>query len=116
MNMSEIDGGRVGTPVAIPQRVGNAIRPARPGTDHESAPRTAHAPAPYPVALTAAARGTNHTSGAAGFLAQAIAQEALLLGVRAPNPDQRGPVALYRQIQDDAPPEPETQSGIDLKI
>jgi len=116
MGMSGIDGSRVAPPTALPQRIGSAVHPARPIPDYKPAAGNTPAAAPSSVARVASAGGSTNPAYAIGFLAQAIAQESLLLGARAPRSDHREPVELYRRTQDDTAAAPGPQISIDLKI
>ncbi len=113
--MSGIDGSRAALAVH-PRQAGGAVHSARPNTGHRATPEAQTVADPATVPRVASARAVPSTTHAVGFLAQAIAQESLLLGARGPTADQRGPADLYRQTQDDAPFSPGQPSGIDLKI
>jgi len=116
MTMSGIDGSRVASPTAIPQRVRGTVHPARSNADDRPAPHQPSVSSPANAARVPAARAITNPVYAIGFLAQAIAQESLLFGARAPKSDHREPVELYRRTQDDTPVERGPQFSIDLKI
>jgi hypothetical protein len=114
--MSGIDGGRGASATAITRNVASAVHPGRLKTDHRPAFYAPSGAGAERVARAASARAPISATSAIGFLAQAIAQESLLLGARASKSDQKDPIALYRQTQDDAPAVPGQQIGIDIKI
>jgi hypothetical protein len=114
--MSGIDSGRTVPPSALAPSLASAIPPARPKPDHRQTPHAAPAAGPETVARADLGRGATTARLAVGFLAQAIAQESLLLGARASKAPQKDPVALYRHIQGEASPAPGPQTTVDLKI
>ena len=115
-DMSGIDGSRVAPPTAIAQKVGSAVHTTRPKVDQRPAPYTSSGAGVPQAARAPSARATVGSTSAIGFLAQTIAQESLLLGARASKSDQKDPVALYRQTQNDGPAASGPQIGIDFKI
>ena len=114
--MSGIESGRVAPATVVARNVASAIHSPRPKSDSRPASQTPPGTSPGSVARVANPRGATNAPTAIGFLAQAIAQESLLLGARATKPPQKDPVALYRQTQGDAPRAPGPQIGIDIKI
>ena len=114
--MSGIDVSRAASLAVQPRHAGTAVHPARSKIGHRATGDAQALADPPNVSRIAGARGAPSPTHAVGFLAQAIAQESLLLGARAPKPDQRGPVDLYRRTQDDEPSTQGPQTGIDLKI
>ena len=114
--MSGIDGSRAALLGVLPRQAGTPTHPARQNDAHRAAAYAQASTDPAPTAPVTGTRGTARPPAAIGFLAQAIAQEYLLLDARTSRPDQQEPIDLYRRTQNDEPPAPGPQLGIDLTI
>lgn len=113
--MSGIDGGRT-VPAALLGRIGAAPLPARQHANQKPAPYATDTSSPAETARGASLRGVTRPAYAAGFLAQMIAQESLLLGARGEVADQRQPTELYQRAQGEETVYAGQQTDIDLMI
>ena len=114
--MSGIDGSRTVAAAAILGRIGATPAPARHHSNQKPTPYADDAPRPAESGRGGAFRGAARPAYAVGFLAQAIAQESLLLDARESRSDQRQPTELYRRTQGEDGPRSGPQISIDLKI
>ena len=117
--MSGVEGGRIGAWGALPQPAGEAVRHARPSVRRD----WSRAPTRFPVnpeietpRRADAGRGLTSRRFAIGFLAQAIAQERLVLGARAETIKPDLPNEAYRRVQGDGGTPPGLVTRIDLTV
>lgn len=114
--MSGIDGNRTVPATALLGRIGAASLPARQHANQKPTPYSGDASSPTETARVGDLRGVARPAYAAGFLAQMIAQESLLLGARGPAADQRQPTELYQRAQGEETSYTGQQTDIDLMI
>lgn len=114
--MSGIDGSRTVPAAALLGRIGAAPLPTRQHANQRPAPYVTDAAAPTEPARGPGLQGAARPAYAAGFLAQMIAQESLLLGARGQTTDQREPTELYQRAQGDDTTYTGQQTDIDLMI
>jgi len=117
--MSGVEGGRIGAWGALPLPAGEATRHARPAIRREWSRALIRFPANPEIEIPRradAGRGLASRRFAIEFLAQAIAQERLVLGARAETIKPDLPNAAYRQVQGDAAAPPGLVTRLDITV